>query len=234
VPAVRGRGDGSPVQARSGSWPLARRSAALPARPRPSSGTGLCSGSSPRRPPGSVAPPAAAPPAAPAAPAAHGGGAAQSRGGFRRGRSSMGTSRGAPHTSSFGSSPSPGPSPSAGSSSGASDPAALIPAAEAPAAGTWPGRACAASRRAQSWNVGQTGNADERQYASWCANARGAGTASAKQRWRWSGRSARSSRSSSNATKGQVDDPSALGSPRSDIGSMIPARDGRPGRSAGV
>ena len=37
------------------------------------------------------------------------------------------------------------------------------------------GRAAAASRRAQSWNVGQTGNADERQYASWWASARGAG-----------------------------------------------------------
>ena len=36
-------------------------------------------------------------------------------------------------------------------------------------------RACAASRRAQSWNVGQTGNALDRQYASWCATARGAG-----------------------------------------------------------
>ena len=40
-------------------------------------------------------------------------------------------------------------------------------------------RACAASRRAQSWNVGQTGNALERQYASWCAAARGDGTSSA-------------------------------------------------------
>ena len=35
--------------------------------------------------------------------------------------------------------------------------------------------ACAASRRAQSWKVGQTGNARERQYASWWARARGAG-----------------------------------------------------------
>ena len=40
-------------------------------------------------------------------------------------------------------------------------------------------RAIAASRRAQSWNVGQTGNAEERQYASWCASARGAGRGSA-------------------------------------------------------
>ena len=42
----------------------------------------------------------------------------------------------------------------------------------APAASS---RARAASRRAQSWNVGQTGNALERQYASWWARARGAG-----------------------------------------------------------
>ena len=40
-------------------------------------------------------------------------------------------------------------------------------------------RACAASRRAQSWNVGQTGKALDRQYASWCAKARGDGTSSA-------------------------------------------------------
>ena len=46
------------------------------------------------------------------------------------------------------------------------------------------GLAAAASRRAQSWNVGHTGNADDRQYASWCASARGAGRASAKQKWR--------------------------------------------------
>jgi hypothetical protein len=37
----------------------------------------------------------------------------------------------------------------------------------------------AASRRAQSWNVGQTGKALERQYASWWASARGAGWTSA-------------------------------------------------------
>src|SRR5262245_51242717 len=41
------------------------------------------------------------------------------------------------------------------------------------------GRDLAASRLAQSWKVGQTGNADERQYASWCARARGAGFDSA-------------------------------------------------------
>ena len=51
-------------------------------------------------------------------------------------------------------------------------------------ASTSPGRAAAASRRAQSWNAGQTGNADARQYACWWASARGAGIDSAKQRWR--------------------------------------------------
>ena len=45
--------------------------------------------------------------------------------------------------------------------------------------GVPPARACAASRRAHSWNVGQTGKALERQYASWCASARGAGSGSA-------------------------------------------------------
>jgi len=40
-------------------------------------------------------------------------------------------------------------------------------------------RARAASRFAQSWNVGQTGNAEDRQYASWWARARGAGCDSA-------------------------------------------------------
>ena len=39
--------------------------------------------------------------------------------------------------------------------------------------------ACAASRRAQSWKIGQTGNAAARQYASWWASARGAGGVSA-------------------------------------------------------
>ena len=38
-----------------------------------------------------------------------------------------------------------------------------------------------AAQQAQR-NVGQTGKADERQYASWWARARGAGRASAKQR----------------------------------------------------
>ena len=85
-------------------------------------------------------------------------------------------------------------------------------------------RACAASRRAQSWNVGQTGNALDRQYASWCATARGAGGDSAKQRWRWSGLVDRPSRSSPNATNGQAGAPSMPGSARSVIPRMIPAR----------
>ena len=42
-----------------------------------------------------------------------------------------------------------------------------------------PPRDRAASRRAQSWNVGQTGNEPERQYASWWAKALGAGGESA-------------------------------------------------------
>ena len=83
-------------------------------------------------------------------------------------------------------------------------------------------RACAASRRAQSWNVGQTGNALDRQYASWCATARGAGGDSAKQRCRWSGLVDRPSRSSPKATNGQAGAPSMLGSPRSVIRAMIP------------
>ena len=56
---------------------------------------------------------------------------------------------------------------------------AAAAAAEAAAAAADASRARAASRRAQSWNVGQTGNALERQYASWWARARGAGRASA-------------------------------------------------------
>ena len=90
-----------------------------------------------------------------------------------------------------------------------------------------PPRACAASRRAQSWKVGQTGNALDRQYASWWASARGAGGDSAKQRWRWSGLVERPSRSSPNATNGQAGAPSMLGSPRSVIRPMIPGPSGR-------
>ena len=56
--------------------------------------------------------------------------------------------------------------------------ARFIPADALGAVGA-PPRDRAASRRAQSWNVGQTGNALERQYASWWASARGAGRASA-------------------------------------------------------
>src|SRR5262249_22500694 len=90
-----------------------------------------------------------------------------------------------------------------------------VPGVDRPAA-----RACAASRRAQSWNVGHTGNALERQYASWWASARGAGVTSAKQRWRWSGLDDRSSRSSSNAMKGQAGGPSPV-IPRSLIVPMV-------------
>src|SRR6476646_2057094 len=91
-------------------------------------------------------------------------------------------------------------------------------AAWSPAARAW-----AASRRAQSWKVGHTGKADERQYASWCARARGAAGDSAKHRWRWSGLVDRASRSSPNATNGHAGAPSMPGSPRSVIGRMIPA-----------
>ena len=105
--------------------------------------------------------------------------------------------------------------------------AAATPAAPAPAAAAdASARACAASRRAHSWNVGQTGNALDRQYASWWASARGAGGDSAKQRCRWSGLVARESRSSPNATNGQAGAPSMLGSPRSVIRAMIPGRTG--------
>lgn len=189
------------------SSPRARRSAALPASPWPSPEPLKASGCSSRGPR-----PAAAAAAAPPGPDAHGGGAAQSRGGFLRGRSSRrGSEAGLLHRSSASSSAPSGPSA-----------VALIPAPTAAAAassstGAWPGVACAASRRAQSWNVGHTGNADERQYASWCASARGAGLGSAKHRCRWSGRSARASRSSSKATNGQAGEPSAPGSPRSVI-----------------
>ena len=47
--------------------------------------------------------------------------------------------------------------------------ATLAAVAAAPRDGAAEPRACAASRRAQSWNVGQTGKALERQYASWWA-----------------------------------------------------------------
>ena len=106
--------------------------------------------------------PAADAAVAPPDPDAHGGGAAQSRGGLRRGRSSMGGSGwGWLHRSSgASSSASPTAAPTAA-------PAAPAAAGSAPSSSaTAPGTACAASRRAQSWNVGQTGNAEERQYAS--------------------------------------------------------------------
>ncbi len=74
-----------------------------------------------------------------------------------------------------------------------------------------PAATLAASRRAQSWKVGQAGKEGDRQYACWWARARGAGRISAKQRWRGSGRSDRRSRSSSSATNGQATGASANG-----------------------
>ena len=53
------------------------------------------------------------------------------------------------------------------------------PARVAPPAPDDSWRDLAASRLAQSWNTGQAGNPDERQYASWWARARGAGGVSA-------------------------------------------------------
>ena len=69
----------------------------------------------------------------------------------------------------------------AAASADAAAPAAAAPPADA--APTGPSER-AASLRAHSWNTGQTGNALDRQYASWWARARGAGGESAKQRWR--------------------------------------------------
>ena len=64
------------------------------------------------------------------------------------------------------------------SAGSAAEAAAIAPDTAAGLAAAFP-LARAASRRAQSWNVGQTGNALERQYASWWASARGAGVGSA-------------------------------------------------------
>jgi len=146
--------------------PPARRSAGLPARPCPSGGrvaevpdeaaSPVEPADDPAAPPpipageplDRAAPPAPALPPALAAPAAQGGGAAQSRGGFRvTGGSSRSTLSGS----------------SAGSSM--TDPTLDD---DAIAVGAVSGRsptprAWAASRRAQSWKVGQTGNALERQ-----------------------------------------------------------------------
>ena len=136
------------------SAPRARRSAALPASPPPPRASRRAD-LVPRR--GRRArgdrPPCRLPPAAPAD--AHGGGAAQSRGGLRRGRSSIGGSgRGWLHRSSAssllverrGRRPRPRPP-------------RRRPARRCPPAASATGMACAASRRAQSWNVGHTGNA---------------------------------------------------------------------------
>ena len=139
---------------------------------------------------GDPAPPAAPAPAAPApaalapalipGPVAHGGGAAQSRGGFRRGGNGAGpSSRSACETGG-------GPCHSAAGS--APDRAASSPSGGRPACVSWrcssacdsetvapgggtadptPPRVRAASRWAQSWKVGHTANALDRQYASW-------------------------------------------------------------------
>ena len=140
----------------------ASRSAALPARPWPSTDRpgrnsdphGSLRHAARRAPAASPAAPAApARPRAPAAPAAHGGGAAQSRGGFRRTGGSAGSrgGGGGPGRRRTGHPRCRRPGPRSVPSR---------PRSPAP-------RACAASRRAQSWKVGQTGNALDRQYASW-------------------------------------------------------------------
>src|SRR5829696_3005637 len=168
--------DGAVASGSAGSGP-ARRSAALPASPRPSGGISRpappaatpapnaaadraasdAASSPPAAIPAAPPPPdAAAAPAPPAAPA-HGGGAAQSRGWFRRAPSpSISSSTRYPSRSSGG----------IGRLMGGSGSTSRVVAAA--------GRAAAASRLAQSWKVGQTGNAEDRQYASWWASARGA------------------------------------------------------------
>jgi hypothetical protein len=192
------RSYGSGTAPRGSSWSgPASRSAALPARPRAplphSSGRGATgrppprsgerdgtpgvSASGPQRALEAAAlpAPAAAPPAANPVPGSsrsspiQGGGAAQSRCCARRGGMGGGVSvsdgrlgsRSAGRIGRL-----RGGSSVGGRSAGGA------------------GRAAAASRRAQSWNVGHTGKADDRQYASWCASARGAGRVSAKQRCR--------------------------------------------------
>src|SRR5512146_12456 len=222
--------DGTSASGDVAGPPDARRSAALPARPRPSSA----------RPARKCGAPAASPPPRPSTvrraaepadpPDAQGGGAAQSRGGLRRivGSSDDATLAPAPWDDTASRSPTSSSStPSSVSAAGSGAGAWSAPArgiAVGAGAGRSPSpRAWAASRRAQSWKVGQTGKALDRQYASWCATARGAGSGSAKHRWRWSGLVERDSRSSSNATNGQAGAPSMLGSPRSVIAKLMPA-----------
>src|SRR4051794_41700968 len=93
-----------------------------------------------------------------AAPVAHGGGADQSRSGWRGASSG---SAGGMEASSAGVSDEGGiPHPAYRSLIvGAAGVAAAAAGSACPA----PARVCAASRRAQSWKIGQTGNADERQ-----------------------------------------------------------------------
>src|SRR5262249_12473649 len=138
-----------------GGAPPASWSAALPARPWPGSADRL-----PRNGGGSTSP---APFDAPSPEASHGGGADQSRGGLRwtGGCSGPGVAAGVGTRSSRASR-----SPPSACSAAAATAAVAAPAAAAGLAGELP-LARAASRRAQSWNVGQTGKALERQYASW-------------------------------------------------------------------
>ena len=101
--------------------------------------------------------------------ASHGGGADQSRGGFRWTSAAvpgLGVAMAGPSDSSGVAVPgSPGSGRSTTSAVPAAEAAAIAPETAAGLAAALP-LARAASRRAQSWNVGQTGNALERQYAS--------------------------------------------------------------------
>ena len=183
---AEGAFDGTPEtggRISTGGGPPASRSAALPARPWPSEPRlARKSGASPGdparlavSPAAPVAPATPVAPAAPDEPPAHGGGAAQSRGGFRRASSSSASRSEAP------ASPGPSSEARAASTSATGLEAEATMAPPTPASPTVPAtdRACAASRRAQAWNVGQTGKALERQYASWWASARAAGRTSA-------------------------------------------------------
>ena len=166
----------------AGGGPPASRSAPLPASPRPSElRLARKSGGSPDDTERLAATAATA-----AAPGAQGGGAAQSRGGFRdtgsSSESSGGSAGSSPTSSAQGCGSPSGPGSAAPVGAPADDAAAPVgaPADDPPADDVSAAdRACAASRRAQAWNVGQTGNALERQYASWWASARADGRTSA-------------------------------------------------------
>ena len=62
---------------------------------------------------------------------------------------------------------------------GSSSMAEAGPGTGAESRGPPPPVTCAASRLAQSWNVGHAENEGVRQYSCWCAIARGAGSGSA-------------------------------------------------------